>query len=99
MTTRPHNSKWCWWWDIKTRSKQIKSQIETTTSVWIDKELHCRQQRMVLPVLYVSARVEMKEKKIMMNDADQTKTAVEEGIVAVVNVMVKRHLVNVTLEN
>jgi chaperonin GroEL len=73
--------------DIKTRIKQIKSQIETTTSDYDREKLQERLAKLAggVAVLYVGAasEVELKEKKDRVEDAlNATRAAVEEGIVA-----------------
>lgn len=73
--------------DIKARVAQIRSQIETTTS---DYDLEKLQERLAklaggVAVIKVGAatEVEMKEKKLRIEDAlNATRAAVEEGIVA-----------------
>jgi chaperonin GroEL len=73
--------------DIKDRVKQIKAQIETTTSDYDKEKLQERLAKLSggVAVLYVGAasEVEMKEKKDRVDDAlHATRAAVEEGIVA-----------------
>ncbi len=73
--------------DIKTRIKQIKAQIETTTSDYDREKLQERLAKLAggVAVLYVGApsEVELKEKKDRVEDAlNATRAAVEEGIVA-----------------
>ena len=73
--------------EIKGRIKQIKAQIETTTSDYDKEKLQERLAKLAggVAVLYVgaSSEVEMKEKKDRMNDAlNATRAAVEEGIIA-----------------
>ncbi|MDL1913097.1 MAG: chaperonin GroEL [Bergeyella sp.] len=73
--------------DIKGRVKQIKAQIETTTSDYDKEKLQERLAKLAggVAVLYVGAasEVEMKEKKDRVDDAlHATRAAVEEGIVA-----------------
>ena len=72
---------------IGNRVKQIKAQIETTTSDYDKEKLQERLAKMAggVAVLYVgaSSEVEMKEKKDRVDDAlHATRAAVEEGIVA-----------------
>ncbi len=72
---------------IKARIKQIKQQIETTTSDYDREKLQERLAKLAggVAVLYVGAatEVEMKEKKDRVDDAlHATRAAVEEGIVA-----------------
>src|SRR6266513_780245 len=66
--------------------KQIKAQIETTTSDYDKEKLQERLAKLSggVAVLYIGAasEVEMKEKKARVNDAlHATRAAVEEGIV------------------
>ena len=73
--------------DINGRVKQIKIQIENTTSDYDKEKLQERLAKLAggVAVLYVGAasEVEMKEKKDRMNDAlNATRAAVEEGIIA-----------------
>src|SRR5690606_15440349 len=73
--------------DIKARVSQIKAQIETTTSDYDKEKLQERLAKLAggVAVLYVGAatEVEMKEKKVRVDDAlHATRAAVEEGIVA-----------------
>jgi chaperonin GroEL len=73
--------------DINARVKQIKIQIENTTSDYDKEKLQERLAKLAggVAVLYVGAasEVEMKEKKDRMNDAlNATRAAVEEGIIA-----------------
>ena len=73
--------------DIQARIKQIKAQIETTTSDYDKDKLKERLAKLAggVAVLYVGAatEVEMKEKKDRVDDAlAATRAAVEEGIVA-----------------
>jgi chaperonin GroEL len=73
--------------DINARVKQIKIQIENTTSDYDKEKLQERLAKLAggVAVLYVgaSSEVEMKEKKDRMNDAlNATRAAVEEGIIA-----------------
>jgi len=72
--------------DINARVKQIKIQIENTTSDYDKEKLQERLAKLAggVAVLYVGAasEVEMKEKKDRMNDAlNATRAAVEEGII------------------
>ncbi|MEN8125398.1 MAG: chaperonin GroEL [Bacteroidota bacterium] len=72
---------------IKGRVKQIKAQIETTTSDYDKEKLQERLAKLAggVAVLYVGAasEIEMKEKKDRVEDAlHATRAAVEEGIVA-----------------
>ena len=72
---------------IQARIGQIKTQIENTTSDYDKEKLQERLAKMAggVAVLYVGApsEVEMKEKKLRIEDAlNATKAAVEEGIVA-----------------
>lgn len=72
---------------IEGRVKQIKAQIETTTSDYDREKLQERLAKLAggVAVLYVGAatEVEMKEKKDRVDDAlHATRAAVEEGIVA-----------------
>ncbi|GAH61252.1 unnamed protein product, partial [marine sediment metagenome] len=71
--------------DIKGRIKQIKAQIEETTSDYDREKLQERQAKLVggVAVIKVGAatEVELKEKKHRVEDAlSATKAAVEEGI-------------------
>jgi chaperonin GroEL len=71
---------------IKARVKQIKAQIESTTSDYDREKLQERLAKLAggVAVLYVGAptEVEMKEKKDRVDDAlAATRAAVEEGIV------------------
>ena len=71
---------------IDARVKQIKAQIETTTSDYDKEKLQERLAKLAggVAVLYVGAasEVEMKEKKDRVDDAlSATRAAVEEGIV------------------
>ena len=73
--------------NIEARVKQIKAQIETTTSDYDKEKLQERLAKLAggVAVLYVGAasEVEMKEKKDRVDDAlHATRAAVEEGIVA-----------------
>ncbi len=72
---------------IQDRTHQIKSQIETTTSDFDREKLQERLAKLAggVAVIKVGAatEVEMKEKKLRIEDAlSATKAAVEEGIVA-----------------
>ncbi len=71
---------------IKARIKQIKQQIETTSSDYDKEKLQERLAKLAggVAVLYVGAptEVEMKEKKDRVDDAlHATRAAIEEGIV------------------
>ena len=73
--------------DIKARVAQIRSQIETTTSDYDKEKLQERLAKLAggVAVIKVGAatEVEMKEKKLRIEDAlNATRAAVEEGIVA-----------------
>ncbi|NBI66009.1 chaperonin GroEL [Pseudoflavonifractor sp. 60] len=73
--------------DIKARIGQIKSQIEVTTSDYDKEKLQERLAKLSggVAVIKVGAatEVEMKEKKLRIEDAlNATRAAVEEGIVA-----------------
>ena len=73
--------------DIKARTAQIKSQIETTTSSFDKEKLQERLAKLAggVAVIRVGAatETEMKEAKLRMEDAlAATKAAVEEGIIA-----------------
>ena len=73
--------------DIKARVAQIKSQIEVTTSDYDKEKLQERLAKLAggVAVIKVGAatEVEMKEKKLRIEDAlNATRAAVEEGIVA-----------------
>ena len=72
---------------IKARVNQIKSQIETTTSDYDREKLQERLAKMAggVAIIRVGAatEVEMKEKKLRIEDAlNATRAAVEEGVVA-----------------
>jgi chaperonin GroEL len=72
--------------EIQARVKQIKAQIETTTSDYDKEKLQERLAKLAggVAVLYIGAatEVEMKEKKDRVDDAlHATRAAVEEGIV------------------
>ncbi|MBR5376552.1 MAG: chaperonin GroEL [Lachnospiraceae bacterium] len=73
--------------DIKARTAQIKSQIDTTTSSFDKEKLQERLAKLAggVAVIRVGAatETEMKEAKLRMEDAlAATKAAVEEGIIA-----------------
>ncbi len=73
--------------DIQGRIKQIRSQIETTTSDYDKEKLQERLAKLAggVAVLNIGAatEVEMKEKKARVEDAlHATRAAVEEGIIA-----------------
>ncbi|MBO6111650.1 MAG: chaperonin GroEL [Lachnospiraceae bacterium] len=73
--------------DIKARTNQIKSQIDTTTSSFDKEKLQERLAKLAggVAVIRVGAatETEMKEAKLRMEDAlAATKAAVEEGIIA-----------------
>jgi chaperonin GroEL len=92
---------------IKARIKQIKQQIETTTSDYDKEKLQERLAKLAggVAVLYVGAptEVEMKEKKDRVDDAlHATRAAIEEGIVAgggVVFIRATKALDNVKTDN
>ncbi len=72
--------------DIAARIKQIKSQIETTTSDYDKEKLQERLAKLAggVAVIYVGAasEIEMKEKKDRFDDAlNATRAAIEEGII------------------
>lgn len=72
--------------DIEARVKEIKAQIDTTTSDYDKEKLQERLAKMVGGVAVIkigaSTETEMKEKKARVEDAmHATKAAVEEGIV------------------
>jgi chaperonin GroEL len=72
--------------DIDGRVKQIKAQIETTTSDYDKEKLQERLAKLAggVAVIYVGAasEVEMKEKKDRFEDAlNATRAAIEEGII------------------
>ncbi len=72
--------------NIEGRIKQIKSQMETTTSDYDREKLQERLAKLAggVAVLYVGAasEIEMKEKKARVEDAlSATRAAVEEGII------------------
>ena len=72
--------------DIKARVKQIRAQIEDSTSDYDREKLQERLAKLVggVAVVHVGAatEVEMKEKKVRVEDAlNATRAAVEEGIV------------------
>ena len=93
--------------DIQNRVKQIKAQIENTTSDYDKEKLQERLAKLSggVAVLYVGApsEVEMKEKKDRVDDAlAATKAAIEEGIVpggGVALVRAGEDLKNLTGEN
>jgi chaperonin GroEL len=73
--------------DIKARVAQIRSQIEVTTSDYDKEKLQERLAKLAGGVAIVrvgaATEVEMKEKKLRIEDAlNATRAAVEEGIVA-----------------
>ena len=73
--------------DVQARIKQIKAQIETTTSDYDKEKLQERLAKLSggVAVIYVGApsEVELKEKKDRVEDAlNATRAAVEEGIIA-----------------
>ena len=73
--------------DIEARTKQIKAQIETTTSDYDKEKLQERLAKLAggVAVIYVGAasEVELKEKKDRFEDAlNATRAAIEEGIIA-----------------
>ncbi len=94
--------------EIAARVKQIRTQLEDTTSEYDKEKLQERLAKIAggVAVIEVGAatEVEMKEKKLRIEDAlSATKAAVEEGIVAggvtaLVNVMQKVEKVIETLE-
>ena len=72
--------------DVEARVKQIKAQIETTTSDYDREKLQERLAKLAggVAVLYVGApsEIELKEKKDRVEDAlNATRAAVEEGII------------------
>ena len=72
--------------DVKARVKQLRTQIEETTSSYDREKLQERLAKLVggVAVIYVGAatEVEMKEKKARVEDAlNATRAAAEEGIV------------------
>ena len=76
--------------EIKARVKQIRAQIEETTSDYDREKLQERLAKLVggVAVIHVGAatETEMKEKKDRVEDAlNATRAAVEEGIIPVVN--------------
>lgn len=93
--------------NIQTRIRQIKAQIETTTSDYDREKLQERLAKLAggVAVLYVGAasEVEMKEKKDRVDDAlHATRAAVEEGIVAgggVALLRAKKVLADIQAEN
>jgi chaperonin GroEL len=73
--------------DIEARVKQMRAQLETTTSDYDREKLQERLAKLIggVAVIHVGAatEVEMKEKKARVEDAlHATRAAVEEGIVA-----------------
>lgn len=94
--------------EIEARVKQIRTQLEDTTSEYDKEKLQERLAKIAggVAVIEVGAatEVEMKEKKLRIEDAlSATKAAVEEGIVAgggtaLVNVMPKVEKVIETLD-
>jgi len=73
--------------DIKARVRQIRAQIEDTSSDYDREKLQERLAKLVggVAVIYVGAatEIEMKEKKARVEDAlNATRAAAEEGIVA-----------------
>jgi len=92
---------------IKARIKQIKQQIETTTSDYDKEKLQERLAKLAggVAVLYVGAptEVEMKEKKDRVDDAlHATRAAIEEGIVpggGVIFVRATKALDKIKVEN
>ena len=73
--------------DVEARVKQIKAQIETTTSDYDKEKLQERLAKLAggVAVVYVGApsEVELKEKKDRVEDAlNATRAAVEEGIIS-----------------
>jgi len=73
--------------DVEARVKQIKAQIESTTSDYDREKLQERLAKLAggVAVVYVGApsEVELKEKKDRVDDAlNATRAAVEEGIIA-----------------
>jgi len=73
--------------DVEARIKQIKAQIESTTSDYDREKLQERLAKLAggVAVLYVGApsEVELKEKKDRVEDAlNATRAAVEEGIIS-----------------
>jgi chaperonin GroEL len=73
--------------DVAGRVKQIKAQIETTTSDYDKEKLQERLAKLAggVAVLYVGAasEIELKEKKDRVEDAlNATRAAVEEGIIS-----------------
>jgi len=72
--------------DIEARTKQIKAQIDSTTSDYDKEKLQERLAKLAggVAVIYVGAasEVEMKEKKDRFDDAlNATRAAIEEGII------------------
>jgi chaperonin GroEL len=69
--------------DIQARIRQIKQQIEDTTSDYDREKLQERLAKLAGGVAIIRTEVEVKEKKDRVDDAVQaTKAAVEEGVVA-----------------
>ena len=93
--------------DVEARVKQIKAQIETTTSDYDREKLQERLAKLAggVAVLYVGApsEVELKEKKDRVEDAlNATRAAVEEGIIpggGVAMLRAKESLKNVKTSN
>ncbi len=93
--------------DVDARVKQIKAQIETTTSDYDKEKLQERLAKLAggVAVLYVGApsEVELKEKKDRVDDAlNATRAAVEEGIIpggGVALVRAKKVLTKLKAEN
>ncbi|MEA3478214.1 MAG: chaperonin GroEL [Bacteroidota bacterium] len=72
--------------DIEARTRQIKAQIESTTSDYDKEKLQERLAKLAggVAVIYVGAasEIEMKEKKDRFDDAlNATRAAIEEGII------------------
>jgi chaperonin GroEL len=93
--------------DIEARIKQLKSQIDNTTSDYDKEKLQERLAKLSggVAILYIGAatEVEMKEKKDRVDDAlHATRAAVQEGIVAgggVALIRAMSALDNLVLEN
>ena len=73
--------------DIEMRVKQLKAQVETTTSDYDKEKLQERLAKLSggVAILYIGAatEIEMKEKKDRVADAlNATRAAIEEGVVA-----------------
>ena len=73
--------------DIEMRVKQLKAQVETTTSDYDKEKLQERLAKLSggVAILYIGAatEIEMKEKKDRVDDAlNATRAAIEEGVVA-----------------